>query len=81
MAPRRRGPQPEDVPRAGRPLQAAGPVGVPALQHPLRPGHQGHVHLCDELRRVPSGRADVSVAGQLILNTACVHCMFQDRVL
>ena len=64
LAARRRGVEPEDVPRVGRSVEAAGSVGVPALQHPVRLGHQGHLHLRHELRRLPAGRADLSAAGE-----------------
>ena len=63
LAARRGGSQPEDVPRSRRPLQAAGPLGQPELERPLRPRHQGHLHLRNELRRVPARCPDVSVAG------------------
>ncbi len=59
----RRGAEPEDVPGPGRAVQASGPLGVSAFQHPVRVGHESHLHLRHELRRLSAGRTNVPTAG------------------
>ena len=56
--------EPEELSLPERAVQAAGPVGVAALQHPLRPGVQDHLHLRHELRRVSARRADMPATGK-----------------
>ena len=68
MAAGRGGVEPEDVPGVGRALEAAGVVGVAALEHFVRASHQNHLHLRHELRRVSAGRSNVSSTGNYIIN-------------
>ncbi len=96
MASWRRGAEPEELSLPQRAIQAAGPLGVAKLQHSLRPGLQGHLHLRHELRRISTRCADMPASGErdkrsiwknqelfdfALCRTTCNHPLFTGGIM